>query len=89
MSFYRWKTCVHSTKSKFSAKLSQLYTSAYHGTETKQQTKILIENLKESFNDIINGTEWMDSGKRMNLCAFYLAYIILTSLISLKYSTED
>ena len=59
----RWKICTHATKSKFSAKVSQLYANSHDGKNTKEQTAKLIENLRASFQDILQSADWMDSGK--------------------------
>ena len=53
-------TCVGLSIKYFGAKVAQLYSSKFDGEETQKATKVMIENLRDSFAELIQGATWMD-----------------------------
>ena len=63
-------TCVGLSIKYFGAKVAQLYSSKFDGEETQKATKVMIENLRDSFAELIQGATWMDESNN------YLAHVI-------------
>jgi len=57
-------TCVGLSIKYFGAKVAQLYSSKFDGEETQKATKVMIENLRDSFAELIQGATWMDEKTR-------------------------
>ena len=54
--------CIDKSILYFGARVSQLYAEKYHGEQTKNASESLIEDLRRSFDTLIDGAEWMDEG---------------------------
>ena len=48
--------------SYFGAKVSQLFVEDENGMETKEETEKMMLQLRNSFNNIIEESDWMDAG---------------------------
>ena len=48
--------------SYFGAKVSQLFVEDENGMETKEETEKMMVQLRNSFNTIIEESDWMDAG---------------------------
>ena len=59
-------TCVGLSIKYFGAKVAQLYSSKFDGEETQKATKKMIENLRDSFAELIQGATWMDESNYFN-----------------------
>ena len=57
--------CTTATQARFSAKVSQLYANSNEGKRTRTHTSKLIENLRHSFQDLLEAADWMDKGKKL------------------------
>ena len=62
MYYFRWHKCTVITQKAFNAKVSQMYVAAHKGMETRSQTSKMIENLKASFQKLLEAADWMDTG---------------------------
>ena len=60
---FRWEVCTTATQARFSAKVSQLYANSNEGKRTRTQTSKLVENLRHSFQDLLEAADWMDKGR--------------------------
>ena len=58
-------TCVRLSIKYFGAKVAQLYSSKFDGEETQKATKVMIENLRDSFAELIKGATWMDESNNI------------------------
>ena len=74
--YYRWEVCTTATQARFSAKVSQLYANSNEGKRTRTHTSKLIENLRHSFQDLLEAADWMDKGKKL---VFWLSFKIFQS----------
>ena len=63
--YYRWEVCTTATQARFSAKVSQLYANSNEGKRTRTHTSKLIENLRHSFQDLLEAADWMDKGNKL------------------------
>ena len=63
--YFRWEVCTTATQARFSAKVSQLYANSNEGKRTRTHTSKLIENLRHSFQDLLEAADWMDKGKKL------------------------
>ena len=57
--------CTTATQARFSAKVSQLYANSNEGKRTRTHTSKLIENLRHSFQDLLEAADWMDKGNKL------------------------
>ena len=62
--YFRWEVCTTATQARFSAKVSQLYANSNEGKRTRTQTSKLVENLRHSFQDLLEAADWMDKGRK-------------------------
>ena len=65
--YFRWEVCTTATQARFSAKVSQLYANSNEGKRTRTQTSKLVENLRQSFQDLLEAADWMDKGRKYAL----------------------
>ncbi len=55
----RWKRVLNNTSGRLGEAIGQLYVEKYFPPESKQRMLELVENLRLSFADRINGLDWM------------------------------
>ncbi len=66
----RWETCVAGSVKYFGAKVSQMYYSATEGADaTLKATLDMVNDLKKAFAELIDDSQWMDSGALRMECA--------------------
>ena len=55
----RWKRVLNNTSDRLGEAIGQLYVEKHFPPESKERMLVLVENLRLSFADRINGLEWM------------------------------
>jgi membrane metallo-endopeptidase-like protein 1 len=55
-----WKMCVHKTKKLFKHAVSSMYVMVYFKPEAKNEINIMINYIRDAFNDILDDIEWLD-----------------------------
>jgi len=55
----RWKRVLNNTSSRLGEAIGQLYVEKHFPPESKQRMLVLVENLRTSFADRIEGLDWM------------------------------
>ena len=89
--YFRWEVCTTATQARFSAKVSQLYANSNEGKRTRTQTSKLVENLRHSFQDLLEAADWMDKGRKHAFWSYIEIFLLSVQcqFHSITYERHD